>query len=76
MKQKKKLPTGQSFTTDFALDQLVSTQTKAVPEGEYFVLGDNRRLSDDSRYFGYVDEESIQGTIYFRYYPFNKMGAQ
>lgn len=32
-----------------------------VPEGHYFVLGDNRDLSRDSRYFGLVPRESILG---------------
>jgi signal peptidase I len=32
-----------------------------VPEGQYFVLGDNRDLSKDSRYFGLVPRESILG---------------
>lgn len=32
-----------------------------VPEGQYFVLGDNRDLSKDSRYFGFVPRESILG---------------
>ena len=32
-----------------------------IPEGQYFVLGDNRDLSKDSRYFGLVPRESILG---------------
>jgi signal peptidase I len=32
-----------------------------VPQGGYFVLGDNRDLSRDSRYFGIVPRESILG---------------
>jgi signal peptidase I len=32
-----------------------------VPEGQYFVLGDNRDLSKDSRYFGLVPRASILG---------------
>ena len=32
-----------------------------IPEGQYFVLGDNRDLSRDSRYFGLVPRESILG---------------
>jgi signal peptidase I len=42
----------------------------AVPEGSYFVLGDNRDNSEDSRYWGFVDRQSIRGRpwrVYFSY---------
>lgn len=39
-----------------------------VPPGRYFVLGDNRDNSEDSRYWGFVDRESIRGRPWIVYY--------
>src|SRR3989338_6721619 len=40
---------------------------------EYFVLGDNRRMSLDSRAWGTVDEHLIRGRVFVRLYPFNRI---
>lgn len=40
-----------------------------IPENEFFVLGDNRGASNDSRNFGYVHAEDIVGRAWFLYWP-------
>ena len=42
-----------------------------VPDGSFFVLGDNRDNSEDSRYWGFVDRESIRGRPWIVYYSFD-----
>lgn len=45
-----------------------------IPKGSYFVLGDNRADSKDSRAIGLIEENQIEGVVMFRYFPFNKIG--
>lgn len=45
-----------------------------VPSAQLFVMGDNRPRSSDSREFGFIDINSIIGKVFFRYYPFDKLG--
>lgn len=41
---------------------------------EYFVLGDNRNNSSDSRFIGTIKRKNITGVTNFRLFPFNKIG--
>jgi signal peptidase I len=49
-------------------------EEERVPTGKYFVLGDHRSSSSDSRNWGYVPRENIYGKAVFVYWPLNMMG--
>lgn len=57
------------ITENFTLEQLVDQQE--VPKGMYFVLGDNRLKSSDSRHYGLIAEDAILGESKLIVYPFS-----
>ncbi len=50
------------------------TSSWTVPPGSYFVMGDNRPASQDSRWFGPVERDLIVGRAWLRYFPLDRMG--
>lgn len=44
-----------------------------VPENSYFMLGDNRGNSQDSRYWGFVPRDAVLGEALFTFWPINRM---
>lgn len=62
----------ENFTSDFSLWDTIGVEV--IPEGYYFVMGDNRPHSGDSRQFGLVPIESVEGEANFIYFPFSEFG--
>ena len=63
------------FISNFTLEEICQfEQCDVIPEGYYFVLGDNRHRSEDSREMGLISEEQILGTVIWRHWPFSNFG--
>ena len=62
------IPPGEDGGGDF--DVRVQYGPVTVPEGHYFMMGDNRDNSQDSRYWGFLPEEYVKGRALFVYFSF------
>lgn len=60
------------ITKDFSLSEIGYDK---IPAGKYFVLGDNRGNSTDSRIIGLIDQTDIAGNIVYRIFPFSRFGT-
>lgn len=70
---KGELEDDQPLTSDFTLNDLFGAEK--VPEGELFVLGDNRRISKDSRIIGMIKEKNIMADVKFVFWPLDRFGT-
>lgn len=60
---------------EYAYGETSDYDKVTLGDDEYFILGDNRLISKDSRYFGPIKEKEIKGKIVFRLFPFTKIGT-
>ena len=68
-------PEGFSYDQPFILHKTKDNTTMELGDDEYFVLGDNRRASSDSRTWGAVHEDEIIGRPFLRLLPFREIGV-
>jgi signal peptidase I len=63
----------ESYLPNGVITVAYSEDKVAVDDKQYFVLGDNRQASKDSRSFGVVDKSFVIGRVFFRGWPLTKM---
>lgn len=66
---------GKKYNDKYAYTDTNDFEEVKLKKDEYFVLGDNRRVSKDSRILGPIKKDKILGKTYVRLYPFNKLGS-
>jgi len=68
---------GEALNEDYVPNEYADARSYpevVVPRNSYFVLGDHRTMSNDSRDFGPVNERYIYGKAVFGYWPMEKLG--
>lgn len=56
------------------LEKTMGTVSTTLQQGQYYVLGDNRQNSSDSREFGALPKENISGRVFFTIFPTSNFG--
>lgn len=60
----------QKLTPNFTLKKIL--HTNQVPTNSYFVMGDNRQISEDSRSYGFIKRKDIIGVAFFKFWPIGR----
>jgi len=68
------IPGAEDFPFKEGCNYTVEGVTCKVPEGHYFMMGDNRDNSLDSRYWGFVPDANIVGKAFFVWMNFGNLG--
>lgn len=69
-------PNGIKISEDYILDMKpLGNLSEILGDNEFFVMGDNRDASSDSRIWGVLHRDKIIGRVFLRLYPFTNIGV-
>ena len=71
----KAYPTGLKLDESFIKNTSDISDHRVLSDNEFYVMGDNRPRSSDSREFGQITQESVIGQVFYRYFPPSKAGT-